>query len=393
MRPTRRLVVSLAKEVPFARVESFDGSSSGSSSAATTIRICDPAALIQIIRSPRLGLARAWVTGQVDIQGDIESVVSKEPRLSARRVLPSLAGAALRTALIAGPNAWKDSGRTTIEYSGKPGGHSSEADSKEIEFHYDRSTDFYRTLLGPTMAYSCAIFDDPQSSLEHAQSNKLARIARKLELGAQSQVLDLGCGWGCFIDYAIREVGCSVTGVTASRAQYEYICSRQLKNVNVINADYRQLEPMEGITAVVSIGMYEHVGRQQSKHFFRIVKDCLPGNGRFLNQAIIRTGGSKRFRRGGFMERYIFPNADILPLQWQLRDISSAGLTVLSVEHFGPHYATTLRRWRSNLEQHWDQCISLVGAPTVRAWQIYLAGAATKFDEGSLDLVQVLISR
>jgi cyclopropane-fatty-acyl-phospholipid synthase len=175
--------------------------------------------------------------------------------------------------------------------------------------------------------------------------------------------------------------------------QSEAARARLDDRIAIYHGDYRQVLPRPA-THVVSIGMYEHVGVKQSPVFFNLVRDSLPPGGRYLNQAIVRRERWRsRFRRNSFAQRYIFPNAQLRPISAQLKDLDRAGFRVLDVETFGPSYARTLRAWSRNLEDMRPACASLVGEPRVRAWEMYLAGARARFEQGHLDLAQVLAER
>jgi cyclopropane-fatty-acyl-phospholipid synthase len=219
-------------------------------------------------------------------------------------------------------------------------------------------------------------------------------ICTKLRLGPGSTVLDIGCGWGSFLAHANRSSGARGVGITAAREQYQAMASDpELLAISRVEAhlgDYRQLLPMTGVTAATSIGMYEHVGEDNSPAFFRLVRRSLPLGGRYLNQCIVRRTTPRRFRRDSFVERYIFPNAQLLPLSLQVADLERSGFRVVSVDAYGEHYATTIGHWIDNLERAWDECVELEGEQRVRAWRMYLMGARRRFEDRSIDLVQVL---
>lgn len=396
-RTTERLVQRLARDLPDVRVTAYDGCASGPACAATTICLNSPSALAQIIRAPRgLGLARAWVSGQIDVRGDWYSLARHEDDLRD----PGLILATFRTALRVAPKLrsgdLKATGPTSIEYRRiRPGAHTIDRDLDEVDFHYGLSAEFYRHLLGPSMTYSGGIFAAPADSLEQAQDNKHRIICEKLQLDNRSMVLDIGCGWGAFLRYATASYGCSGIGVTASRAQYSAMRQPGSKTagqrIDVICGDYRQALPLTTITAATSIGMYEHVGARNSAQFFARTRSRLKRGSRYVNQAIIRReDGPARFRRNSFAQRYIFPNAQLLPLSRQLQDLQAADFTVKSVEFFGDSYALTIRQWLKNLEGNWQSCADLEGEQRVRAWYVYLLGSLARFESRAIDLAQVL---
>nr|WP_269204469.1 cyclopropane-fatty-acyl-phospholipid synthase family protein [Motilibacter deserti] len=319
----------------------------------------------------------------------------REHVLRSPRLAVALVSTATHVVKAEGLGVLRATGAAPNEYkSARPGTHSIEADASELDFHYGMSPEFYRRVLGASMTYSCAIFPTEDASLEQAQDFKHSLVAAKLELDASSHVLDLGCGWGGFLEYVSRTVDCSSSGVTASATQYRHLQgSLDSESARILFGDYRRVLPLEGVTCGTSIGMYEHVGRRNSLQFFELVRQTLPPRGLFLNQSIVRRTGSEKFRRNGFTERFIFPNGHVFSLSEQIRDIERAGMRVLHVETFGEHYARTLSHWRKNLEMNWKECVRLAGEPTVRAWRMYLEGAKYRFDTGVADLAQVLIQR
>jgi cyclopropane-fatty-acyl-phospholipid synthase len=321
--------------------------------------------------------------------------MGRERSLATPRLAAEVVRAAVRLLPQTGWQSFRATGPTHIEYRRtRPGAHSIASDTREIDFHYSLPAEYFTRILGSSMTYSCGIFPSASSSLEEAQATKHSLILRKLGVTSESTLLDVGCGWGGLLAHADRTTGCRAIGVTASKGQYDHLRARVASDrIRVLHGDYRQHLPAAGITCAASVGMYEHVGVEQSLRFFRLIRDTLPPGGLFLNQAIVRTKGSARFRKNGFVQRYIFPNAHVLSLSRQVRDIEKAGLSVLSVETFGAHYATTLARWSENLRANWDECARLVGEPVVRAWLMYLEGSRHRFETGVVDLAQVLVHR
>ncbi|MDX3192798.1 cyclopropane-fatty-acyl-phospholipid synthase [Streptomyces sp. MN03-5084-2B] len=389
------LVDRLARRLPGVAVTAYDGSRGGPAEAATTLAIRTPAAFARVLRAPRgLGLARAWVAGDIEISGDIARVAAHEPDLHHPAVAAGLLTTALRVTARRGFRDLVTAGATASEYRvARPGRHTVGRDRAELDFHYGLTADFYALLLGPSMTYSGAMFAESADSLEAAQDRKHARIGGKLELGAHSTVLDIGCGWGSFLDHAEATCGSRGIGFTASREQYEYASRRfsGRSRVRIEYGDYRQLLPVAGITAAASVGMYEHVGERRSPAFFSLVRRSLRPGARYLNQAITRReAGPRRLRANAFAQRYVFPNGQLLPLSRQLADLDRAGFRVLSTESFGEGYARTTGAWLGNLERHWDACVAAAGLERARAWRAYLAGSRRRFEDGTIDVTQVL---
>jgi cyclopropane-fatty-acyl-phospholipid synthase len=392
---TQRLLDTIGAALPDVHLRAYDGCESGPPTAPTRITIESPRALVRIARAPRgLGLARAWVAGDISVSGDVRRLAEGESTLYSAKSLGPVLLTSLRTAAALGPREFRASGPTRVEYRARrPGKHTVDRDLAEVDFHYGLSPEFYRLLLGPSLTYSGAMFE-PGLTLEQAQTRKHETVCRKLGLDGESRVLDIGCGWGSFLMTAAGTFGSAGVGFTASRAQQEEAAKRLagFERVSVRYGDYRQLLPLQrDITAVASIGMYEHVGEENSAAFFRLVRSRLPRGARYLNQAITRReSGPRRFRSNSFAQRFIFPNGQLLPLSQQLRDLETAGFRVLSVENFGPSYAATIGHWMDHLEEHWDTAVELEGPERVRAWQLYLAGSRRRFLDGTIDVTQVL---
>jgi cyclopropane-fatty-acyl-phospholipid synthase len=392
-----RLVELIADLAPGTRVTAFDGSAAGPVEADWTIEIVRPEALVRMLRAPRgLGLARAWIVGDIELGGDLLRLTASERQLYEPRLILTALQAALRSVHLTGISAFRHAGPTAIEHRRLlPGRHSVARDLEETAFHYDLSADFYEILLGPSLTYSSAMFGATATSLEDAQDAKHDAVCEKLELTASSRLLDIGCGWGSLLLAAQTQCGAAGVGLTASRSQAEAARARVafagLDDIDVRYGDYRDLLPVSQVTAVASIGMYEHVGARRSVGFFKLVRSNLVPGARYLNQAIVRRPQTaRRARTNAFTQRYIFPNGQLLSLNHQLRDLEQAGFRVLDVEAFGDSYAETTLHWYRNLMDRWDECVALEGEQRARAWQMYLLGAHWRFKRHNIDVVQVL---
>ena len=392
-----RVLDELAERLPGVRVTSYDGLSSGPADARTTLIIASPAAFAQLLRAPRgLGLARAWVAGTIRVDGDLHSILRHE---NALRDPSMYAVIALALPQVVSKLRYQDfslTGPTDAEYrSRRPGRHSVSSDLSEIDFHYGRELEFFRHVLGPSLTYSCALFSSAGESLEAAQENKHRTICTKLNLGPSSVVLDVGCGWGTFLRHAVGNYHCRGIGITASQAQYLALREPQdpgcTGKIEIRYGDYRQLLPIPGVTAATSIGVYEHIGERNSRRFFGLVRSCLQPGSLYLNQSIVRREGDRtKFRRNGFAQKYIFPNAELLPLARQISDLERSGFRIMSAELYGPSYVKTLQCWIDNLVGNWDKCVQIEGEGRVRGWLMYLTGSLTRFERRSIDVVQVL---
>jgi cyclopropane-fatty-acyl-phospholipid synthase len=393
--PTQPLLDQISRVLPDVRLSAYDGSESGPPTAHTSISLNDPRAFVRILRAPRgLGLARAWIAGEIETEGDLHYIATHEASLRSPKLLGVALTTSIRTTLALGYREMRSAGPTAVEY--RPlglGRNSVKRDLEAAEFHYGLSAPFYRHLLGPSMVYSCGLFAAGVKTLEDAQNRKHELICTKLRLDQNSHVLDIGCGWGSFLKYATERYGCRGTGITASQAQFEHARNTvgNARAIELLYGDYRRLLPIQNLAAAASIGMYEHVGERNSPQFFRLVRESLLPGSRYLNQAIVWPKPKRhKIRRNAFVDRYIFPRGQLIPLSNQLRDLERARFRVISVETFGDSYASTIRRWIGNLTREWDACTNLESEARVRAWYMYLTGALTRFEDRSIDLAQVL---
>ncbi len=393
--PFLRLVVG--SDVPV-RFEFWDGSAVGPTDGVGTLYVRSADAVRRILWSPgELGLARAFVAGDLTIEGDIFRLLRTLHDASPRdlrqvgvRTLPSMVAAARRLGVLgpplpAPPEECKPAGRL----------HSPARDATVVSHHYDVGNEFYRLVLGPSMTYSCARFADAGTTLEEAQAAKYELICRKLGIDTApgSRLLDVGCGWGSMAMHAARHHGARVVGVALSREQVDE-ASRRVheaglnEQVEIRLQDYRDLRG-ERFDAISSIGMFEHVGSQRMALYCETLHELLTPTGRLLNHAISTPGGSRLGRRT-FVGRYVFPDGELVDVSDVVRAMQSAGFEVRDVESLREHYSRTLHHWVANLEEHWDEAVTLVGLPRANIWRLYMAASANGFDDGGLAVHQVL---
>ncbi|WP_347056912.1 cyclopropane-fatty-acyl-phospholipid synthase family protein [Blastococcus sp. HT6-30] len=379
-------------------VRCWDGSESVVQGAPTLV-VRHPRALRRLVYAPgELGLARAYVSGDLDIEGDVYAALSFPDRLPARpelrldrAALARLAGPLLRLGVLGPPPA-----PPPEEARLRGIRHSLGRDRSAISHHYDIGNDFYRLLLGPSLVYSCAYFPEPTATLEQAQEAKLDLVCRKLDLQPGMRLLDVGCGWGSLALHAAARYGVSVTGVTISAAQAELATRRVAEaglseSVEVRQQDYREV--VDGpFDAIASIGMAEHVGLAQLPAYAAQLHALLRPGGRLLNHAIARgpAAGPDRPDPGSFLTRYVFPDGELQPLATHVRVLEEAGLEVCDVEALRRHYALTCRAWVNNLERGWDDAVRLSSPGRARVWRLYLAGSALAFEGRRVGVNQVL---
>ena len=387
----------LGDDLPVA-VEVYDGSRLGppAGEAPATLVVRSPDALTRLLTAPgELGFARAYVAGDLDVEGDIFAALSlrdrlPEVRLDARQwaTLARLAGAAALKRLPPPPEETRLRGRR----------HSKARDAAAIAHHYDVSNRFYELVLGPSLTYSCAVFEHDGASLEDAQAAKYELICRKLGLGDGMRLLDVGCGWGGMVLHAARRHGVRAVGITLSRAQADVAAKRVAEagladRVEIRLQDYRDVGdgPFDAIS---SIGMFEHVGLARLDEYFDRMHGLVRPGGRFLNHAISRPAGERaRFDRRGFINRYVFPDGELHEVGAVVSAVQRARFEARHMESLREHYARTLRCWVANLERSWTEAVAEVGAARARVWRLYMAGSALNFEANRTAIHQVLAVR
>lgn len=382
-----------AVEPPF-RVRFWDGSTLGPENAKATIVVRTPLALRRMIYAPgELGMARAFVAGELDIEGDLLGALA-----DLRGGIPTMAlgPRGLRAALASAVEVGAAGGPLRPpEQEARPRGrlHSRERDSQAVRHHYDVGNEFYRLVLGPSMTYSCARFVTPEVTLEEAQEAKHELICAKLGLREGMRLLDVGCGWGSLIRHAARRHGVRAVGITLSPEQQRWAARAAQEDgvadlVEVRVQDYRDLAG-ERFDAIASVGMFEHVGGAQRLRYFEELRAALNPGGRLLNHAISKPGGG-RYGRRSFLTRYVFPDGELQDVSATLAAVQQSGLEVRDVECLREHYPLTLRRWVANLERRWEDAVALVGAPRARIWRLYMAGSVIGFEHADISVHQVL---
>jgi cyclopropane-fatty-acyl-phospholipid synthase len=381
-----------------------DGDGAGAAAdEGTTLVISSPNAVRRILWRPsELGLARAYVAGEIDIEGSIwqlfklQGLLSSESRpdgpvarLEAGRRLLAAARAtgALGPPLEPPPEEARLRGPL----------HSRRRDAQAIAHHYDVSNEFYRLVLGESMTYSCAYFATPETPLADAQRAKYDLICRKLGLEPGMRLLDVGCGWGGMVMHAAEHYGVQAVGVTLSRRQVEYardaVAAAGLDDrVEIRVQDYRDVAdgPFD---AVSSIGMVEHVGRSRLPAYFSRLFALLRPGGRLLNHGICRPRGSRGLKRESFVGHYVFPDGELHEVGIVAQAMQAHGFEVRDTQSLREHYALTLRHWVKNLEENWDEAVRLTTPGRARVWRLYMAGSAENFARGATTVHQVLAVR
>jgi cyclopropane-fatty-acyl-phospholipid synthase len=398
-------VGSLLRDGIPVRFMAYDGSSAGPPDAALGLELRNERGLSYLLTAPGdLGMARAYVSGDLVIHGEhpgnpyeVMSVLLNH--LKFRRPSPAEAVQLLRSVGLSHlkpppPPQQEHLPRWRRTVEGLL--HSKKRDAEVIHHHYDVSNRFYELVLGPSMTYTCAVFPKAGASLEDAQAEKYDLVARKLDLQPGQRLLDVGCGWGGMVRHAAREYGVRTLGVTLSRAQADWakeaIDREGLGDLaEVRHLDYRDVME-DGFDAVSSIGLTEHVGVRNYPSYFSFLRSRLRPGGRLLNHCITRPHNHEE-ATGAFIDRYVFPDGELMGAGRIMSDAQNAGLEVQHVENLREHYALTLAGWSRNLEDNWDECVAEVGDGRAKVWGLYMVGSRLAFERNELQLHHVLAAR
>jgi cyclopropane-fatty-acyl-phospholipid synthase len=382
------------------RLRAWDGSEAGPANTPVLV-IRHRRALRRLMWQPNeLGLARAYVSGEIDLDGDLYDALNRlaalvwhGPNVRGRPVR-AVAGDLVRLGIIGmqpkpPPEEMVASGTR----------HSKRRDRQVVSHHYNVGNEFYRIVLGPSMVYSCAYWTstDPSYGLADAQRDKLDLICRKLELQAGQRLLDVGCGWGSLALHAARRYGVRVLGITLSGEQADY-ARKQVADAGLTDRmeirlqDYRDLDdgPFD---AIASVGMAEHVGTGPYVEYAKVLYGQLRPGGRLLNHQIATIHPVAKGSGRTFIDAYVFPDGELVPIGTTVSVIEEAGFEVRDVQALREHYARTLRAWVANLEAEWSRAVRLTSAGRARVWRLYMAASALAFEQGRIGVNQVLAVR
>ncbi|MGW3138642.1 class I SAM-dependent methyltransferase [Streptomyces sp. NPDC001139] len=390
------------------RIRAWDGSQAGPPDAPALV-VRNRRAVRRLLWKPgELGLARAWVAGDLDIEGDLYAALDLMAELvwergeDARGLVqmlrdPEVRAAARGLVRIAGlplpPAPPREEVRRVRHL------HTKHTDRRAISHHYDVGNDFYEIVLGPSMVYSCAYWPAPDATLEQAQHDKLELVCRKLGLTKGQRLLDVGCGWGSMAVHAAREHGVHIVGITLSHEQATYARKRVAEEgltdrVEIRVQDYRDVAdgPYDAIS---SIGMAEHVGADRYLEYAETLRRLLRPGGRLLNHQIARRPqrDESAYDVDEFIDAYVFPDGELAPLGTTVTQLERAGFEVRDVESLREHYGLTLRRWVANLEAQWPRAARLAGPGRARVWRLYMAASALAFEHNRIGVNQVLAVR
>jgi cyclopropane-fatty-acyl-phospholipid synthase len=385
------------------RIKAYDGSAAGPTDASYGLELRTPRGTTYLATAPSdLGLARAYIAGDLEILGAHPG----DPYGALRALSENLKFAKPNPLLVAqiarsvgperlipiAPPPQESLPRWRRIAEGLR--HSKHRDAEAISHHYDVSNRFYELVLGPSMTYTCAVYPTADATLEEAQENKYRLVFEKLRLKPGDRLLDVGCGWGGMVRYAARR-GVHAIGATLSREQAEWaqraIREEGLEDLAEVRfSDYRDV-PETGFDAISSIGLTEHIGVHNYPAYFGALRDKLREGGLLLNHCITRPENTTAGRAGQFIDRYVFPDAELTGSGRIISAIQDlGGMEVRHEENLREHYALTLAAWCANLERNWDEAVAEVGIGTARVWGLYMAGSRLGFERNVVQLHQVL---
>jgi cyclopropane-fatty-acyl-phospholipid synthase len=397
-------------------VRYWDGSVEHAAGAAQyTLCINRRGALRRMLLPPsELSIVEAYISGDVDIDGDLEAAVSLGDAINERvrslRTLTSLVRHLLALPAREPAPGWDvhaARAERVVAPAGRP--HDQSRDQAAIRYHYDVGNDFYSLWLDERMVYSCAYFRSPTATLDDAQRAKLDLVCRKLRLRPGDRFLDVGCGWGALIMHAAREYGVHALGITLSEAQAtlarQRIAAAGLEDrCRVEIRDYRALPANDRFDKIASVGMIEHVGLENLPTYFTCLHRALASGGLLLNHGIVSVSATRRgglrdlierwlWKRDAFIDQYVFPDGKLSPLHSVISSAEGAGFETRDVESLREHYALTLRTWVARLERQRDRAMAIAGERIVRTWRLYMTGSAHAFASGSINVVQTLLAK
>lgn len=343
-------------------------------SPTVTMTVRDANALPLLLAPSLDNLGEAYVQGKIDFDGSLADIIQVAYRLS--NAAATHAGGALA--------------KVARHFA-----HTKHDDKASIEYHYDVSNDFYRLWLDPAMVYSCAYFENGDEDLATAQRKKIDHILTKIRLQPDQTLLDIGCGWGALVLRAAEKFGARCIGITLSENQFALATERVRQaglsdRIEIRLQDYRDTSGT--FDRVTSVGMFEHVGKDNLVGYFSRMRDLLTDDGVALNHGITSPdpdNGIVPMDGAQFMDRYVFPQGELPHISLVLSTLEKAGMEAYDVELLRRHYARTLQHWAANFEAQSETIRGMVGEKRYRIWRVYLAGCAHAFDTDKMSIYQV----
>ncbi len=372
----------------------WDGSILGSKEAETTIKINYPWTLRELLLRPsELKFAEGYIYNHYDIVGSIYNVFPFADFLL-KKHFGFWGSVKLLKLLLSLPKPDVSFPKCYATLDGEV--HCKNRDRKAIEYHYDLSNEFYSLFLDKNMVYSCAYFETEDDSLDRAQEQKLDYICRKLRLKPNEKFLDIGCGWGALVIHAAKYYGVYAHGITLSRNQARY-AKRKIEELGLKERckveikDYRDLDKFNYYDKMASIGMFEHVGRKMYPVYMKQAFNLLKEGGVFLNHGISIDISEYSRPKSEFIQKYVFPDGELLPVSFVLEESEKAGFEIRDVENLREHYMLTLKHWVKRLENNYLEALKYVGEERYRIWRLYMAASAYNFERGKIAVYQTLL--
>lgn len=356
------------------QVNYWDGTTDiyGDGQPKTTITFHDAIPIKEITKNASIALGEAYMDGKIDIDGNIQELIE--------------------SAYENADSFFHNS--KFIKFLPKQG-HSEKSSKSDVQDHYDIGNDFYKLWLDDTLTYSCAYFTNGNhDDLKQAQLDKVDHILEKLNPAPGKTLLDIGCGWGTLMLTAAKKYGLKVTGVTLSQEQFNLVQKRihddELEDVAEVRLeDYRELGK-EQWDYITSVGMFEHVGKENLGIYFQDVNRYLKNDGVALIHGITRQQGGAY---NGWINKYIFPGGYVPGLTENIDHIVNSGMQIFDMEPLRRHYQRTLEIWDDNFNNKRAEVEKMMGGRFVRMWDLYLQACAASFQSGNIDVIQFLMTK
>jgi len=340
------------------------------------LHVKEPSALPMLMEPSLDSLGEAYIKQKIDIEGSLRDIIDVAYRLSAAQS--------------------EGSGLASIV---KRFTHSKEEDKEAIQYHYDVSNEFYRCWLDQNMVYSCAYFENGDETLEEAQLKKIDHILTKIRLKRGQNLLDIGCGWGALVIRAAEKFGANCIGITLSQNQYD-LARKRVSDAGLSDRIEIRLQDYRDVTGkfdrITSVGMFEHVGKDNLPAYFKKVCDLLADDGIVMNHGITASDPDNRDTSalgGDFIDKYVFPSGELPHVSLAMRTMQQGGLEPLDAECLRRHYARTLTCWAERFENCTEAIRSIVGETRYRIWRVYLAGCAHAFAIGNVSIFQLVAQK
>lgn len=353
------------------KVTYWDGKSAvyGSGDPAIELIFKKPIRMKDIYNNASLALGEAYMDGKIEIKGSLEDLIASAYENASsfmqsnkfRKFLPKQS-------------------------------HTKTKSKEDVQNHYDIGNDFYKIWLDRSMTYSCAYFQTPEDTLETAQQNKVDHILKKLNPAPGQHLLDIGCGWGNLIFTAVKDYQVKATGITLSQEQYDYVMKMAKekglsKSITVYLMDYRDLKD-KTFDRITSVGMFEHVGKENLQAYFQQVHHLLKEDGVALIHGISRQQGGAT---NAWINKYIFPGGYIPGVSELVNHMTTASLQLVDLESLRRHYQKTLEIWHGNFIANLGEVRKIKDERFIRMWDLYLQACAASFKASNIDVIQYLL--